>query len=352
MSSWFDRVVVISLRRRRDRLLKFYKSFDAAFTDENSQSFHRKLAPVDAVDGSLVPLPQGWTLHHQHNEGRGAWGCLRSHVRVLEDAIRSGAQSILVFEDDAVFQPTFAADLRSFMDRLEKIDPAWECVMLGGGHSSQPTVIDASESPKIVRCYETHRTHAYAVRGQFLRDLYVAWVDGKTHCDHILGRMMRRRRVYAPMPFLVAQGEGESDISGHHEAERFWHSPTGEEVAAWIDPDADPALVRRLHDFHGLYLGPKLDAKGRSESLDHVARITRESERMDRLGKWIATRQSECLANGRILGVWHPVFGLDVVRKAWPTVEPLDVSTAEAATKGMACLVNMRFSRTQATLAT
>jgi len=346
MKQWFDRSVVISLARRIDRLSRSRKSFDAGL-DWSSRPLWAAPEAFAAVDGSTLPLPNEWKLHGQHNAGRGAWGCLRSHVRVLEDAMQAGANSVLVFEDDAVFRPGFQRDLESFMSR---VPDDWECLMLGGGHSSQPTMVDDREAPHVVRCFETHRTHAYAVRGQFMRDLYVAWVDCKTHCDHVLGRMMRSRKVYAPFAFLVAQGEGESDISGQHEAERFWDSPTGDEVAAWVGPSADPALVRRLHDFHGLYLGPKLDKDGRSVSLDHVSRITSESERMDRLRKWIAARQSECLANGRILGVWHPAFGLDAVRKAWPTVEALDVSTVQSATEGMGCLLNKRFSRTRATL--
>ena len=335
MKQWFGRCVVISLPQRSDRLKRFYRSFECGL-DWTKRPLWDLPTLVKAVDGSTLPLPEGWKLHGQHNNGRGALGCLRSHVRVLEDTMQAGADSVLVFEDDAVFcKDSFGGQLERFMSRV----PAdWDCIMLGGGHSSQPTLIDDRQQPHVVKCFETHRTHAYAVRGQFMRDLYVAWIDAKGHCDHVLGSMMRSRKVYAPFPFLVGQGEGESDISGQHNLERFWESPTGTEPMVWIDPLADPAIVRKLCDHHELYLGSRLNDIGQSISLGHIAAITGQTERMDRLTKWIAERQSECLTTGAILGVWHSGYTLATVARAWPTVVELDATTVEAGARALECL--------------
>src|SRR6188474_3518812 len=54
-----------------------------------------------AVDGSAVTLPAHW------NHSAGAYGCLLSHVAVIQQARELGHDSVLIFEDDAVFDPEF-----------------------------------------------------------------------------------------------------------------------------------------------------------------------------------------------------------------------------------------------------
>ncbi len=56
----------------------------------------------EAVDGQQLRVPLNW------NSGGGAWSCMQSHRHVLKRAIMDGVESLLVFEDDACFRPTFA----------------------------------------------------------------------------------------------------------------------------------------------------------------------------------------------------------------------------------------------------
>ena len=63
-----------------------------------------------AVDGNSVPPPSWWPA------GPGAWGCLRSHLRIFEDALMDGVDRLLVLEDDVCFVPDLAA--RQIIDRL------------------------------------------------------------------------------------------------------------------------------------------------------------------------------------------------------------------------------------------
>ena len=64
IADWFERVVVVNLRRRPDRL--------TAFQREIAQCNWPFKQPVvfEAIDGNKVPVPQGWVA------GGGAWGCM------------------------------------------------------------------------------------------------------------------------------------------------------------------------------------------------------------------------------------------------------------------------------------
>lgn len=62
MIDTFDLVVVVSLRRRPDRLTSFREALS-----DNRWPF-REPSVFEAVDGEAVPVPVGWMA------GSGAWG--------------------------------------------------------------------------------------------------------------------------------------------------------------------------------------------------------------------------------------------------------------------------------------
>jgi hypothetical protein len=51
------------------------------------------------------------------------------------------------------------------------------------------------------------RTHAYAVRGRFLRVLAEAFSRAKNHCDWVLAGLQPDFECYAPSPFVCGQEE-------------------------------------------------------------------------------------------------------------------------------------------------
>lgn len=184
MIDTFDRVVVINLLRRPDRLSSFRSQL-------SGWPFRQPIVSA-AADGWKAKLPSSWV------SGPGSYGCWASHTTVLREAIAAGVESLLVLEDDAVLAPNFAVKAESF---LATVPDDWQMLFLGGQHhSGQPSEI----LPGVVRCTNCQRTHAYAVRGQCLKDLHDLWASMTTgHIDHILGPWAANRKTYAPSPFLI-----------------------------------------------------------------------------------------------------------------------------------------------------
>jgi len=201
----FERVVVINLSRRSDRLARFSKRLVGNWPFAAPRRF-------EAIDGSIIEPPATW------KKGAGAWGCAQSHRAVLDAAIADGVSSLLVLEDDAYVVDDFARQAESFLERLPE---DWDCLMLGAEHLVRPAPV----GPGVVRCTASIRCHAYAVRGPMMPMLSVFWHCNKIdHCDLVLSSLMGHYKAYAPDPLLIGQDAGWSDITPRLEPLRFLSS--------------------------------------------------------------------------------------------------------------------------------
>ncbi len=253
----FDAVYCVNLDRRKDRWRSFKKGLPSDWP-------FRAIKRVSAIDGKMIPTPDWWS------QGGGAWGCYRTHLNLIENALNTGKNSILLMEDDATFCKDFTQKASAF---LEALPDDWGLVYLGGQHLFVHKNPPLKINDLVYRPYNVNRTHAFAIRGKMLKKIYrhllrQDWQKGN-HIDHHLGRLHQQRKdpIYTPAEWLVGQAEGKSNISGREAPERFW------KPAAQVG-QADPAnapfvVVLGIHSSGtsclagvlyrlGLYLGDKL----------------------------------------------------------------------------------------------
>jgi hypothetical protein len=325
LKNYFDRVVVVNLKRRPDRL----SCFMAAVRDANWPFKQPMVFP--AVDGSVVPHPDDW------KSGGGAWGCMRSHLRILEQAMMDGVEKLLILEDDACFADQFSEKVAEF---LAVVPDDWDQLMLGGQH------VNTNGSPKLVkpgvyRCTDCERTHCYAIRGAFLQRLYQRWASvgefsGEVHCDWIMGRnpeMQCQHKVYAPERFMVGQERGKSDIDGAQQARKFWNPPASDlPVVLLRAPQPVMAALRQ----HGLHTGQHRDVLTDIDSKlnEHFINTADSMDsRVEKLGGRISELQWEVASDPYLIcTIWHPEATREMVEQATrrPVIEVVAETPKEA----------------------
>jgi hypothetical protein len=223
-------------------------------------------------------------------------------------ALMDGVNHLLCLEDDAVFRPNFAEGVKQF---LEAVPPDFDGFMLGG----QPINYGAGSKlikPGVRRCLNVQRTHAFSVKGRYMRELYRHWTKPEAvyHCDWLMGGAKDRKiegiqsrfNIYAPSPFLICQDQSKSDINGRVNPRKCFDPP---------DPKAPmiifqgPRHVAEGMFSEGWHIGFDRDAntgidKGLIDAFGQPDPTTR-------LRKWVHELQWEVASmENAILVMWHP----------------------------------------------
>jgi len=322
---YFERVVLINLKRRPDRLARVMQELKRC-------KWPFKMPEIfEAVDGHASPTPPKWGF------GQGAWGCMQSHKRVLQDAIDDGVEKLLVMEDDVCFADTFCVSIKRF---LQKVPDDWDQLMIGGQHFNlhgEPPLV----RPGVVRCTDCERPHCHAVRGNYMLKLLERWhgggpFNGLGHCDWIMGRdpeLQFAHKVYAPRKFLAGQERGQSDINGGLLPRKFWNPP-GRNLSV-ICLLAPPEVVAELEQY-GFCTGQGCGHDGRLDhALKKIFASTRKNSgvKVEKLCEWINLLQWELAADPQfVCTIAHPGATLELVKAAsnWPVTVIQAQSVAQA----------------------
>jgi GR25 family glycosyltransferase involved in LPS biosynthesis len=186
----FPDKVCINLDRRFER----WQQMQQKFQQRGIQAVQR----FAAIDGESSTIPASWP------GSPGAYGCLRRHLEVVREARRLGLPSILIFEDDVVFDDQFD---RKFSESISQLPPDWDMLFFGALHKDE--LIKVSDN--IARITQANSTYAYALRDA----VFDTFIELNSKDDEVLDvnslALQKEFNCYCFLPHLAWVEDGYSD---------------------------------------------------------------------------------------------------------------------------------------------
>lgn len=229
LNEFVNRVYVINLERRKDRLEHTIKEFKKI-----NVSFER----INAIDGKLLDI--------QENDVRKSQiGCLRSHISVIKDALKNGYNKIAIFEDDNIFCEDFEERLNYY---IKNIPTDWDIMYLGCN-------LDSSIEPrkvknfifKVFNCYGCFAMILNNKDGLFQKIIDITKEESKPIDNYYYDHIIRFSKAYVFMPFFVKSLNNLSDICSNPKPfsyEKYVDSYFKERVNLNLS-DIQPAVVNK-----------------------------------------------------------------------------------------------------------
>lgn len=200
LNDLFPHKTCINLDRRPDR----WQRMQTEFARHEIHGVRR----FSAIDGNAVARPANW----KHTAG--AYGCLLSHIAVVQEARDLGHESVLIFEDDAVFDPELQTKFPSFM---EQVPSDWDMLYFGALHKDQPVEI----REHVYRVTKANSTFAYALK----QTVFEAFLELNRRAQNVLDvnayLLQDRFNCYCFIPNLTWVQSEYSDVQNR--LERHWY---------------------------------------------------------------------------------------------------------------------------------
>lgn len=189
--NYFDKIYLLNLKRRPDRLKMFLKNNREFIPSQNIEI-------IEAIDGEKI-INESW------NYSNGALGCRLSHMKLLKDALSNNYSQILVFEDDAKIDKTIFKKLNHLINYAGN---NWDMIYFGANHYETPIDIDG----KIIKITCALTTHCFAIKGNIIPILIDKIENDKRPVDAAIAALHSTLKVYGFKQDPVTQSQSYSDI--------------------------------------------------------------------------------------------------------------------------------------------
>jgi glycosyl transferase family 25 len=196
----FPHQACINLDRRPDR----WERVRARFAEQGLHSVERRAA----ADGHRLDLPDGWEFT------AGAYGCLVSHLQAVREARSRNLPSLLLFEDDVVFDQRLQ---EKFARYGQELPDDWDMLFFGALHKEDPIRI----SDHLVRITKANSTYAYALRQTVFDDFIQLNENALSALDKNNFVLQQKFNCYCFMPHLAWVEDDFSDAQ--ERLERHWY---------------------------------------------------------------------------------------------------------------------------------
>lgn len=210
--SFFDAVFVINMDDRPDRWETVIQTLTAyGFSNVERVSACRPnlsdISEDDVTDFNYGPdRTSDFDAYRQ-----GSIGCLQSHRKVLDLAIKRGYKNYLVFEDDVVLKENTQEQLNRAIAELSDLD--WDMFYLGGRHRSRRKALPTGRELKRILC--TYEAHAYAVNSGFYSQLSQELSQCKAEIDHFYAEQIHPKyNCFCIRKDIAFQSGSKSSIGG------------------------------------------------------------------------------------------------------------------------------------------
>ena len=174
-TDFFDRIVVINLPKRVDRLI------------EVSQELDNYGIEFDLVDG----------IEHE----KGAEGLRQTVENILKDSIQKKHKAILIFEDDCLFvEPKDVVD-RTMEDAIKDLPEYWHILYL----SAQATDgFKRRHSSSLLQLDKAFATHSWAISLQGMKEIIAAGLEAPID-NSIVDKVQPMQKCFITYPILTTQ---------------------------------------------------------------------------------------------------------------------------------------------------
>jgi hypothetical protein len=191
----FDKVYCINLDRRSDRLENFTNQVNKFDLGE----FER----FSAYDGKRL------NLSNQFNLKPGEIGIIMSNLDIIKDAKKNKYNSILIVEDDCVFNDEIV-NVDSFFNLLPD---NWDMLYMGGNHNTHMGVTPPQKiNDKIVKLHSTYSAHFVGIKSSVFDQIEVLLERGQQPLDVEYVKLQKIFNCYSFTPALTSQLVNFSDI--------------------------------------------------------------------------------------------------------------------------------------------
>ena len=212
-NSLFNKVYVINLDRRKDRLKSVKKQLD-----NHGIKFER----FSAYDGNNInkykdSINKYLDINNKLNNGQ--IGCILSHIKVWENVINDtkigGDELILILEDDILIDNNFKNIFNNFINKIKDLN--YNMILLG------LLLRDVTKiNNDVYKVNSGYGTHAYLLTKNTMKENISLFKNINEPLDHFFSKIYKKNNVYIPKYNIIKQQRNNnSDIGPGENWEQF-----------------------------------------------------------------------------------------------------------------------------------